>query len=177
MALTDPDHAGAAGAMLVAEPEAVAAAPLAFPSREASAATLPLAGLGVLPGAERSTKIDRGLLEHLRGDLVPPRQARGLLGDGAVRSGDEDTPGGLAALPGVAGVDQVKPRPGDLDLWVCPLGGKGIGDQPKALVVGEPGRPGVSGEHRRLRGGGSKREPERGVPHGSQDRTRRMRHP
>ena len=106
---------------------------------------------------------------------MPPPKAGHLLGDGAVWSGDEDTPGILTAFPGIEGIDQVKPRPWDLDVGVCSLGGKGIGDQPKTLVVGEPGRPGVSGEHRCLRRGGSEREPEGGVPHGMQDRSWRMR--
>jgi hypothetical protein len=102
-------------------------------------------------GEQRPTKIDRGLLEHLSGDLMPPPKAGHLLGDGPVWSGDEDTPGGLTTFPGIEGVDQVEPRPWDVYLRFCPLGGKSIGDQPKTLVVGEPGRPGVSGEHRRLR--------------------------
>jgi hypothetical protein len=51
----------------------------------------------------------------------------------------------------------------------CLLGGKGIDNQPKTLVVGEPRRPGVSGKHRRLRRGGSEREPERCVPHSIQN--------
>src|SRR5918996_5613608 len=174
MALTDPNVIAAVLALLVAQSEAVPTASFAFAPREADL-VLPLSGFGLGVGRECPTEVDRGLLEHLRGNLVPPRQARDLLGDSAVRGGDEDAPGGLAALPAVVGIDQVESRPRYPDLWVGALGGKGVGDQLKALVVGEPRRPTVPGEHHRLRGGGSEREPEGGVPHGTQDRTRRTR--
>ncbi len=66
--------------------------------------------LGV--GSKRPTKINRSLLEHLGGDLMPPPKAGYLLGDGAVWGYDEDAAGGLAALPGVERVDQVNPDHG-----------------------------------------------------------------
>jgi hypothetical protein len=40
---------------------------------------------------------------------MSPPKAGHLLSDGAVWSGDEDTPGSLTALPGTEGVDQVEP--------------------------------------------------------------------
>jgi hypothetical protein len=62
-------------------------------------------------GSSCST-IHGGLLEYLGVVLMPPRQACDLLGDRAVQGDDEDTPGGLALLPGVEGVYEVKPGPG-----------------------------------------------------------------
>jgi hypothetical protein len=143
MALPDSDQQSAALASLVAEAEAVPTAPLSFPPREPNppAPRMPALGLGV--GGQGPTKIDRGLLEHLGRDLMPPLKAGHLPGDAAVWSGDKDTSGGLTTLPDVERVDQVEPRPRDLDLRFCSLPGKGIDDQAKALVVGEPGSPGV----------------------------------
>src|SRR5215218_20327 len=140
MALTDPNVIAAALALLVAQSEAVPTPSLAFAPREADP-VLPTSGFGLGVGRECPTEVDRGLLEHLRGDLMPPRQARDLLGDGAVRGGDEHAPGGLAALPAVVGIDQVESRPRYPDLWVGALGGKGVGDQLKALVVGNLDAP------------------------------------
>jgi hypothetical protein len=165
MALPHPDQELAARSVFVAETEAVSTAALAFPSWKADPSALAVAGLGMAVGRQCPTQVDRCLLEHLSADLMAPSKSGHLLGDRAVWSGDEDTPGALTPLPGIEGVDQVKPRPRDLRLGSCPLGGKGIDDQPKTLVVGEPGRPGVSGKYRRLRGGGSNRVPEGGVPH------------
>jgi hypothetical protein len=176
MAIPDSDQQSAALASLVAESEAVPTTPLSFPPREPNPPASRMTALGLGVGGQGPTQIDRGLLEHLSGDLLPPSEAGHLLGDAAVGSGDKDTSGGLTALPDVERLDQVEPRPRDLDLRFCSLAGKGIGDQAKALVVGEPGRPGVSGEHRRLRRGGSECEPERRVPHSKQDRSWGMRH-
>jgi hypothetical protein len=170
MAHTDTYREGATPAVLVAEPEAVPTAALPLPFREPDWPALAVTALGLSAGHQAPTKIDRGLLEHLSGGLLPPSKDGYSLGDGAVRGGDEDSPGALTALPAIEGVDQVEPRPRDFDVRVCLLSGKGIGDQPKTLVVGEPGRPGVSGEHRRLCRGRSEREPERGVPHGMRER-------
>jgi hypothetical protein len=62
-----------------------------------------------------------------------PGQAGHTLDDSAARSGDEDTPGSLIAFPSIEGVDEVESRPGDLNVGVYPLGGEGIGDQPKTF--------------------------------------------
>jgi hypothetical protein len=40
--------------------------------------------------------------------MAPPKAGH-LLGDGAIWSRDENTPGGLTAFPGIEGIDQVKP--------------------------------------------------------------------
>src|SRR5215213_7924395 len=176
MTLTDPNARRSTVARLVAEPEAVAAAPFAFAPREPDPAALAHGGLGLGMGGECPTKVDRGLLEHLRGDRLPPPQARHLLDDGAVRGNDKQPASLLGLLPSVERLNQVESRPRYPHLRVFPLGGKGLGDHPKALVVGEPRRPSMPGEHRRLRGGRSKGEPEGGVPHGTWDRTRWMRH-
>src|SRR5829696_1238467 len=176
MTLTDPNARRSTVARLVAEPEAVAAAPFAFAPREPDPAALAHGGLGLGMGGECPTKVDRGLLKHLRGDRLPPPQARHLLDDGAVRGNDKQPASLLGLLPSVERLNQVESRPRYPHLRVFPLGGKGLGDHPKALVVGEPRRPSMPGEHRRLRGGRSKGEPEGGVPHGTWDRTRRMRH-
>jgi hypothetical protein len=82
MALTDPNVIAAALALLIAQSEAVPTAPFACAPREADP-VLPLSGFGLGVGRECPTEVDRGLLEHLRGDCMPPRQARDLLGDGA----------------------------------------------------------------------------------------------
>jgi hypothetical protein len=165
MALTDADRAAAARAMLVADPEAVPTAAFAFPPREADPNSMRL-GAVVAVGGKCPTKINRSLLEHLGGDLVAPPETGHLLGDRAVWRGDEDTSSGLTPLPCIERVDQVEPRPRDFDLRFCLLDAKGIGDQPKTLVVAESRRSGVPGEHRLLHRGWSEREPERGVPHG-----------
>src|SRR5215218_6446093 len=159
MALTDPNAIAATLALLVAQPEAVPTAPFAFAPREADP-VLPLAGFGLGVGGKCPTEVDRGLLEHLRGDLTPPPQARDLLGDGAAWGDDKQPASLLGLLPSVERLEQVESRPRHPDLRVCALGGKGIGDQLKALVVGESGRPGVPGEDRRLRGGNGKGESE-----------------
>ena len=62
MALTDPDQAGAALAVLVAEPETVPTASLAFPPREAGPPALAAAVIGLGVGEKRPTEINRGLL-------------------------------------------------------------------------------------------------------------------
>src|SRR5215207_10674151 len=74
MTLTDPNARRSTVARLVAEPEAVAAAPFAFAPREPDPAALAHGGLGLGMGGECPTKVDRGLLEHLRGDRLPPPQ-------------------------------------------------------------------------------------------------------
>jgi hypothetical protein len=112
----------------VSEPEAVAAAPLAL--WEADPA-LPLAALGLGIGSERTTEVDGGLLEHLLADLAVPPKASDLLGSGAVWGHDEHAPGSLTALPGVEGVDQVKPRPRHQDLRVGSPSGERVGGQPQ----------------------------------------------
>ena len=156
MTLTDPNARRSTVARLVAEPEAVAAAPFAFAPREPDPAALAHGGLGLGMGGECPTKVDRGLLEHLRGDRVPPPQARHLLDDGAVRGNDKQPASLLGLLPSVERLDQVESRPRYPDLRVHPPGGKGLGDQPKALVIAEPRRPSMPGEHRRLRGVGAR---------------------
>jgi hypothetical protein len=84
MAVAHPDTEPAGPTVgPVAEPEAVAAAPLALLPREADPA-FPPAALGLGIGTERTTEVHRGLLEHLRADLAPPLNAYHLLGDGAV---------------------------------------------------------------------------------------------
>jgi hypothetical protein len=160
MTLTDPNARRSTVARLVAEPEAVAAAPLAFAPREPDPAAVAHGGLGLGMGGECPTKVDRGLLEHLRGDRVPPPQARHLLDDGAVRGNDKQPASLLGLLPSIERLDQVESGPRYPDLRVYPLDGKGVGDQPKALVVGESRRPSMAGERRRLRGGRSKGKPE-----------------
>ena len=164
-ALTDADRAAAAVAVLVAKPEAVPTTPFAFPPWEANPNPLRL-GVIVAVGGERPTKINRSLLEHLGRDHLAPPKAGHMPGDGAIWSGDEDTSSGLTPLPCIERIDQVEARPWDLDLRFCPLGGKGIVDQPKTLVVGESGRSGVPVKHHHLRWGWSEREPEGGMPHG-----------
>jgi hypothetical protein len=176
MTLTDSNTTTTSStvARLVAEPETVPAAPFALAPWEAGPAALAHTGFGVAVSGECPTKVNRSLLEHLRGDRMPPPQARNLLDDGAVRSDDKQPASLFGLLPSVKRLDQVEFRPRHPNSRVYPLGGKGIGDQPKALVVGEPRRPSVPGEHRRLRGGRGKGEPEGGVTHGSRDRTGRM---
>jgi hypothetical protein len=73
VSLTDPDREGAVLALLVAEPEAVATPPLVLAPREAHRAATTRAGLAAAVCGKCPAKVDRGLLEHLRGDLVPPR--------------------------------------------------------------------------------------------------------
>jgi len=104
MVLTDPDRAPAAFALLVAEPEAVPTAPFAFPPREADPNPMRV-GVVVAVGGECPTKIYRGLLEYLGGDLMAPSKAGHLLGDGAVWCGDEDTSSGLTPLPCIERID------------------------------------------------------------------------
>jgi hypothetical protein len=113
MALTDADRAAAAFALLVAEPEAVPTAPFALPPREADPIPMRLGAVAAV-GGECPTKINRGLLEHLGGDLMAPPKAGHLLGDGAVRRGDADTSGGLTPLPCIERIDQVEADHGTL---------------------------------------------------------------
>ena len=141
MAHTDTDRAGAALTVLVAESEAVPTVALPLPPREPDPPALAVTALGVSVGHQAPTKIDRSLFEHLSTDLLAPPEAGYSLGDGAARGGDKDSPGALTAFPGIEGVDQVEPRPRDFDLRFCLLGGKGIGDQPKTLVVGNLDAP------------------------------------
>jgi hypothetical protein len=83
MAIADPDRRGAVLAELVTKPEAVPTAALSFPRRETGrAAKVAIPGLGVR--GQRPTKVDRGFLEDLSGDLVSPSEPGNLLGDSAV---------------------------------------------------------------------------------------------
>jgi hypothetical protein len=102
-----PTHPDAVG--VVAQPEAIPAAALPLLPGKADPPASTLAGLRVLVGGECAAQVDRGLLEHLRGDPVPPSQSGHLLGGSAILGDDEDAPGGLAALPGIECVDQSKP--------------------------------------------------------------------
>src|SRR5687767_6545151 len=111
MAFPDPDAGGCAVAALVAESEAIAAAPFALGSWEAHLPALAAAGLALKVGSNRPTQVDCGLLEHLRGNLISPGKARHQLGDGLVRGDDEDAPGLLRLLPGVERIDEVESRP------------------------------------------------------------------
>jgi hypothetical protein len=113
---TNPDASPAGPAVgLVAQPEAVATAPLALSPREAGPA-LPFAVLGPGVGGQRPAEVDGGLLEHLCGDLVPPLQAQHMLGDCAISGNDEHPACVLGLLPTIECVDQVEPRPRHLDL-------------------------------------------------------------
>jgi hypothetical protein len=72
MPLADPDHRGAAPVLLVAEPEAVAAAALALASGEANPLALVLAKLGPAVGRQGVTEVYCGLLKDLRRYVLPP---------------------------------------------------------------------------------------------------------
>src|SRR5215216_2507764 len=76
------------------------------------------------------TKINCGLLEYLRGNLVPPSKSSHLFGDGAVGGDDEHPASVLALLPRVEGIDEVVPGPGYLDQWVKSLRGECVSDEP-----------------------------------------------
>jgi hypothetical protein len=80
MTLPDPDREGPAPGLLVAQPEAVAAASLVPASREADPVALALASLRVPVGGKGAAAIHGGLLEHLRADLVPPCKPSHLQG-------------------------------------------------------------------------------------------------
>ena len=134
-ALPDPDREGSAFGLLVAESEAVMATSLALVSWEADPSALAVAGLRLHIRGKSSAAIHGGLLEYLGVDLMPPRQACDLLGDRAVQGDDEDTPGGLALLPGVEGVYEVKPGPGHRHRRVDPLGRKRVGHQSQTLYA------------------------------------------
>jgi hypothetical protein len=85
--LTDPDADVAAPTLFVAQPEAVTAVALLLAQREPDLATPTRAALGrprLGVGGKRTAEVDRGLLEHLRGNLVPPCEAGHLPGDRAV---------------------------------------------------------------------------------------------
>jgi hypothetical protein len=130
MFLTDPDQSCAGLPWLIAEPEALATAALALAPWEADPSSLVFAIPGLLVGPQGSTEVDGRFLEHLRRYLTAPLQARYLRSEDAVRGGNEDATGGLATLPGVEGVDQIKPRPRNQSPRVCSPGGKCVDDQP-----------------------------------------------
>jgi len=71
MSLSDSEQA-ASMLVLVAQPEAVAAAAFALPTGEADLTTGTSRVLRARVGGEGVTKIDCSLLEYLRGNLVPP---------------------------------------------------------------------------------------------------------
>jgi hypothetical protein len=60
---------------------------------------------------QRMSKINSGLLEHLRGDFASPRKSNGPLGDDSVLSDDEDAAGGSTPFPGIEGIDEVETGP------------------------------------------------------------------
>jgi hypothetical protein len=104
MTFPDADQVTAISVLLVAQTEAVATASLAPVSGETHR---PVPAFGVC--RERPPEVDGGFLEHLRGDLMPPGKPGHLLGGCAIRRDDENAAGALADLPGVEGLDQVKP--------------------------------------------------------------------
>jgi hypothetical protein len=101
------------------------------------------------------SKVNCSLFEHLRGDFASPYKANGPLGDDSVLSDHEDTAGGLTPLPGVEGIDEVETGPRHGDCRIALPGSQRIGDEPKTLVVGEPGRSGMPGELSTCSGVGS----------------------
>jgi hypothetical protein len=60
-----------------------------------------------------------GFLEHLLTHFIPPRQASHDRLDSALGVDCEEPAGILGFLPGVELVDQIKPRPRDIDCAVC----------------------------------------------------------
>lgn len=109
MDFPDPYAGCFAPASLVTQPEAVPATPLTFAPRKPHPATRAF-GFGV--GGECTTKVDCSLLKYLRGDLLPPTQARHLLDGSAVPGNDKHSASLLGLLPCVERVDQVEARQG-----------------------------------------------------------------
>jgi hypothetical protein len=101
MCLPDASRVTAARILLVSETKALAVPSLAPVSREAD----PASSLGV--SSERSTKINGGLLEHLGGDLSPPKEPGHLAGRRPICRHHEHTASALACLPAAEPIDQV----------------------------------------------------------------------
>jgi hypothetical protein len=113
MSLPDSDEV-ASLLLLVAQPEAVAAAALALVAGKTNPMTGASPLLTARVGGKGVAKVGCSLLEYLCGDRVPPSKSGHLLGDSAV-SGDDEYPAGFfALLPCVEGVDEVVAGPGDL---------------------------------------------------------------
>jgi hypothetical protein len=98
------------------------------------------------PGGQRASAVYGGFLEYLLAHLAAPRQAGHDGLDHAVSVDSEHPAGVFGFLPRVKGVDQIKPGPRHLHLWVgLTLGERGF-HHCQALVEREPGRPGVAGQ-------------------------------
>jgi hypothetical protein len=140
MTLTDPNARRSTVPRLVAEPEAVAAAPFAFAPREPDPAALAHGGLG-LGMAESARPRSTAASSNTCAETAcrHPRPVTCLMI--AVRGNNKQPASLLGLLPSVERLDQVESRPRYPDLRVHPPGGKGLGDQPKALVIAEPRRP------------------------------------
>jgi hypothetical protein len=164
MSFPDADQV-AARIPFVAESETVAAAAFALTPGETDLTAGACSVLSPPVGGEGPTEVDCSLLEHLRGDLVPPGKPRRLLGDSPIRGDDEQPAGILAPLPGVEGVDEVVPGPWNPYRRVHPSCGECIDDELEALVVREPRSACVLGEQLLLGRGWIQGEPERRMPH------------
>lgn len=78
---------------------------------------------------------------------------------------DEHPAGILAFLPRVEDVDEVEAGPWHLHRRIYPPRGERIGDELEALVVGEPRRARMLGEHLLLDRRWIQGEPKRRMPH------------
>jgi hypothetical protein len=101
VAFADPDMTPSASADPVAHAEAVAAVALSLRPWESTSMFWERAAVRLPIRRQRTSKINSGLFEYLRGDFASPCKANGQLGDDSVLSDHEDTAGGLTPLPGV----------------------------------------------------------------------------
>jgi hypothetical protein len=115
---------------LVPQAETVAAATFALAPGKAESTAAVCALLSPAVGGQRTTEVDRGLLEYLRGDLLPPGKSGHLLGDDAICGDDEHPASFLTPLPSIEGVDEVVAGPRHLHRRVFPLRVERVGDEP-----------------------------------------------
>jgi hypothetical protein len=111
MAVTYPNGVAAVPPFLVPKPEAVTAAALPLRLREADPAPCPAAGARGSVGGEGAPEIDRGLLEYLGGDLMPPDEPCHLLRDRSISRHGENAAGIFTSLPSIECVNEIKTRP------------------------------------------------------------------
>jgi hypothetical protein len=165
MAFADPDMTPSRSADPVAHAEAITAVALSLRPWEATSMFLERAAVRLPVRRQRTSKINSGLFEYLRGDFVSPCKADGHLGDDSVLGDHEDTAGGLTPLPGVEGIDEVETGPRHSDCRIALPGSQRIVDESKALVVGKPRRSGMPGKLSNLLRRGIKRESEGRMAH------------
>jgi hypothetical protein len=70
----------------------------------------------------------------------------------------------LGFLPGIERIDQIKPGPRHVDVWMAAPLEQGGFDHPQTLVEREPRRPGMPRQHVVLLDGGVEAEPKRRMP-------------